>query len=177
MSPGACSCSSVSNGNCWWAKRKWCSFSWLSVSLWRWSGFVIWTRWCTVPNISTERRLFHHWDLTSDYSLCPAEDFSQGLYFNHLCLFVLYLYSLYHCYVIHDRFSPEGAEANKTNRNMVSCFSCGDIIGVPGTCLLLVEIQTVPMALIVPARCYLTWLLWRPRKLVSCFMKTKSSVY
>lgn len=48
---------------------------------------------------------------------------------------------------------------NKTNRNTVSCFSCYDIIGVPGTCLLLMQIQAVPMAPIVPARCYLMSLL------------------
>lgn len=50
-------------------------------------------------------------------------------------------------------------DTNKTNRNMVSCFSCCDIIGVPGTCLLPVEIQAVPMTPIVPGRCYLTSLL------------------
>lgn len=53
-------------------------------------------------------------------------------------------------------WSCADTKQNKTNRITVSCFSCYDIIEVPVTCLLLMETQAVPMAPIVPGRCYLT---------------------
>lgn len=156
-----CSCSVVSglNGKYQWAMRKGCSLllgsqQWLNYSPLEMVCFChldsSLLRSCSLQVVTVwEKSLtsgFHRRDFAS---ASTAGSCTGGR-----CCRLLsraFFLSFHLCSLVNCKYIAFPLEQNKTNRSMISCFSCHDIIAVPGTFLFLVETQTVPMVLLFQA--------------------------